>query len=225
MARTLKLDCITLSVTERGTKKVCSFDEFFIYKLYSGGFVRRPFADFFTKYVESFNGKFLATAGVTKAIHLVPGSVAWNPKKRTISGIVDGGNVGSTVDIRPATNATNTLFTVGPEHVSAEPFHFLLWMPADYEKGILLIQGYTNSTISDAFKQTLIAFFKQECPSYTLNLGTYVDKETVEQFMRGAKVNQVVFRRTRVAPDVSDDPTKVRTLSKSVCKLPREVGQ
>jgi hypothetical protein len=50
MARTLKLDCITLSVTERNSSKLCSFDEFFRYKLYDGTILPRPFADFFTKY-------------------------------------------------------------------------------------------------------------------------------------------------------------------------------
>jgi hypothetical protein len=216
MARTLKLDCITLSVTERNSSKLCSFDEFFRYKLYDGTILPRPFADFFTKYVESFNGEFKSNAAETKAIHFVPGSVSWNARRRTISGIAEGGNRGSTADIKASKKAGETILKLSTDHVYSEPFHFLLWMPADFDKGILLLQGYTNATISDAYKQSLVEFFKEQCPRFTLRLGTYVDPETVKDFMNGAKANEVIFRRTRVAPDLSDDTERAATATKEV---------
>jgi hypothetical protein len=89
-------------------------------------------------------------------------------------------------------------------------------MPKDFDKGILLLQGYTNATISDAYKQSLVNFFRDQCPRFTLHLGTYVDPETVKDFMNGAKANEVIFRRTRVAPDLSDDTERAATATKEV---------
>jgi hypothetical protein len=218
MARTLKLDCITLSVTKKGDDSPCSFDEFFSYT-FKGKTIHRPFRDFFITYVESFNGKFLASAGVSKAINLATSSVQWNNGKRTISGFVEGGNTGVTGDVKESDNASVTLFSFKPGQVSAEPFYFLLWMPKDYDKGILLVQGYTNSSVSDVFKQTLLEFFRLQCPSYVLRTGTYVDKASIDRFMDEAKINSVTFRRTRLVSDVAEDTQKTRTNKETKVKV------
>lgn len=218
MARTLKLDCITLSVTKKGDDEPCSFDEFFSYT-FKGKVIHRPFRDFFIAYVESFSGKFLASAGVSKAINLDTNSVQWNSGKRTISGFVEGGNTGGTSDVKESNDASVTLFSFKPEHVSAEPFYFLLWMPKDYDKGVLLVQGYTNSTVTDVFKQTLLEFFRLQCPSYALRTGTYVDKASIDRFMEEAKINSVTFRRTRLVSDVAEDTQKTKTNKETKVKV------
>lgn len=116
-------------------------------------------------------------------------------------GKVTGGNTGSTVDVFSANSATDVLFTNDPGHVTSEPFYFLLWMPSDFDKGILLIQGYTNSTVTDAFKQALIRFFKEPCPTFTMKLNSYVDKVTINRFAENMRTNELIFHHTRVASD------------------------
>ncbi|WP_375418293.1 hypothetical protein [uncultured Hymenobacter sp.] len=217
MARSLKLDIITLSVSRRGKKdEYLYFDDFFRYTQKNGSVITRPFADFFKHYIASFNGAFSATANVSKAIHLDSSAVRFNARRRFISGTVDGGNLGGSLDVKDKANAANVIFRIGTDHVTAEPFHFLLWMPADFEKGILLVQGYTNATIADAFKQHLAAFVRQECPDVLLHTGSYVDRENAERFRAGSVVDQVTFRRTHIEPDVADHITGIRTTKKVI---------
>jgi hypothetical protein len=215
MARTLKLDCLTITVTEKNKSKPLEFDKFFRYKQYDGSIIVRPFSDFFVKYVESFNGKFRAQHGISKAINLSP-PIGWNAARRVIMGKVTGGNTGSTVDVFSTNSATDLLFTTDPAHVTSEPFYFLLWMPSDFDKGILLIQGYTNATVTDAFKQTLIGFFKEQCPTFTMKLNTYVDKETINNFAENMHTDEIIFHRTRVASDKTDDTRKILGKGSSV---------
>jgi hypothetical protein len=217
MARTLKLDIITLSVSRRGKPdELLYFDDFFRYQQQDGTYLKRGFKDFLDKYIGSFNGEFSTTNNVSKAISLEGGAGRWNSAQRLISGIVEGGNAGANMDVKARSNSRDTIFRIGNEHVTAEPFHFLLWMPADYDTGVLLVQGYNNSSVADAFKQHLAAFVRQECPDVVLNTGTYVDRENAERFRNGAVVNQVTFRRTHIEPDVADHITGIRTTKRVV---------
>lgn len=212
MARTLKLDIITLSVSRRGKPdEFLHFDDFFVYQQKDGSVITRPFADFFKHYIQSFNGAFSATTAVSKAISLDSDSVRWNARHRLIEGTVEGGNAGAHANVKARNNAKAVIFPIDTDHVVAEPFSFLLWMPADYATGILLVQGYTTASIADAFKQHLQTFVRRECPGILLNTGTYVDRANAERFKNGAVVNQVTFRRTRLSPDLADHITGLHT--------------
>lgn len=201
--RTIKIDCFQFSVHEKGKeKKKLLFDEFFYYEV-GGKRLNRPFADFFKSFIESFNNSYKGSKKEGQAVSLVTKSSRWNATQRYVSGSVRGGNWGASYDIEDGKNAGSTLFPVKPEHVSSEPFQFLLWMPHDYPTGVLIVQGYSNSTIAEVFRQTIHDFFRAQCGNWAvMTSGHHVDPEVVEKAKRESVVDRLTITQRRVKSDI-----------------------
>ena len=223
MARSLKLDCITLRVYRKGTEDTLYFDEFFQHKDEKGKITKRPFADFFSAYVQSFNGKFASVGTAGKSLNLKSKNLQAKLRSRTIYGVVEGGNSGARVDVVDVEDAENVLFSMQPGHVGSEPFHFMLWMPVNFEIGILLLQGYANASLADAFKKHLTSFFRRQCPNATLSTGAYVGPTSVSKFRSESVIDKITIRRNRIKPDVAEHLIKGLKIQTDNAKVNVEV--
>lgn len=68
MARTLKLDCLTITVTEKNKSKPLEFDNFFRYKQYDGSIIVRPFFDFLQSMLKALMVNFVPSMEYQKLL-------------------------------------------------------------------------------------------------------------------------------------------------------------
>jgi hypothetical protein len=76
-----------------------------------------------------------------------------------INGILEGGKYGIKRNLGNINDAGENS-DINKEHVVGDRFFFLLYAPIDFHTGILLIQGYTESKISDVFRDHIVDYFK-----------------------------------------------------------------
>ena len=82
-------------------------------------------------------------------------------ENNTISGKFLGGNTGVKVDIYSNSDSSRVTHTIKPTEVSSLQFFFKLWLPRDFNTGILIVQRYSQHTCLALFKDHLSATFKK----------------------------------------------------------------
>lgn len=113
------------------------------------------------KIVETFDTSFLINSENTKAISFGDGTnTVVSTDGQYISGRFRGGNTGSQYDVYSNGDATQSTHTIMPTEVTTQEFFFLLWLPRDFNAGVLLLQRYSNSTCLAIIKKRLNDVFR-----------------------------------------------------------------
>ena len=221
MARRIKINTFTFRIKRRNVDEFVGFDDFFVINTGRGQILRKPFEDFFKDYASSFDGKFVTKTTSNKAINLssTAGRLSFASRARTVNGIYKGGSTGYKSTIQPQENAESEAFVVTTGHVNSHLYHFILWFPEDFDTGILIIQGYADSSIADIVKNHLSDFVRQQAPDFMLRFGRYVDQETVRRFAENAVVDKVILRRRKLDSNKAMHVTKLQQVDNGVINI------
>ncbi|WP_045689430.1 hypothetical protein [Hymenobacter sp. AT01-02] len=211
MTRKLKLSTFLFRIKRMNRSEFIAFDDFFTIN-FNGKLINRPFIDFFKKYAQSFGGKFHVQLKTNKAINLddSPSRFVFHSGSRTVFAEFEGGSTGFVTKFKRHDNANDPeAFVATNEHVSAHAYHSLLWFPSDADFGVLMIQGYGESSMADIVKNHFAKFVQDQNPDYKIVYSNYIDAELVEQFKDNAVVDRVVLRRRRLSSDRAERVTKL----------------
>jgi len=212
MPRNVKLDCFTVQIHQRGKPdEVFAFDEFFEEIKADGSRATRNFKNFFIKYLASFGNSFGSVGQSSRALHIASGATKIKMEQRVIYGTVEGGPTGYAFDLKNRTNAAART-AVTPDDVSAHKFYYLLWLPDDMTTGFLLLHGYSDTSISDLFRNHLAQFVRHAVPDKILVTKRFIDPDEVEDFRRNASIDRVILRRTKLSADNAEHLTKINTI-------------
>lgn len=112
-----------------------------------------------------------------------------NSKNNTISGKFLGGNTGVKIDVYSNTDSSRITHTIKPTEVSSLQFFFKLWLPKDFNTGILIVQRYSQQTCLALFKDHLSATFKKF--GYKFVVRKFIPKEIKDKFKQDCRIYEI----------------------------------
>lgn len=193
MAHQIKLDVYTLKLKKKRLAELVPFNEFSNLTREDGA---NTFEDFISNYVNSFDNKFVVQDVSGKALSLRSEDLKFASRQRIIYGIIEGGVTGIGSKIKNRDNSGDEgSFHVTAEKVNAIPYYFLMWIPNDSNIGLLIVQGFSDRQISEAFKEHLKKFFSQEISGTSLWIDNYVPVEVIEKMKKNATINTITVRK------------------------------
>lgn len=203
MSTTLRLEVhrITLERKVRGERgkrehyAQCNFDS-----LLSSFDKDKPkaLAKFWTKFVEYFQGEFLTNTSFDKAITITSNELYKVASERnTINGEVSGGPTNREQIIFKRKNAKSKVGKVADDDVISSRFYIKLWLPYDYTSGILMIQSYSNSNVSDLVKDHLKKFIQTK--QYRVQISSYFPKSLEEKRTKSSEIVSVTYVKDKIS--------------------------
>jgi hypothetical protein len=111
-----------------------------------------------------------------------------------IDGILYGGRYNAERILGKIDN-TSDKSKITRDNIVSDSFYFLLYTPLNHREGIFIIQGYTESRISDIVKRHLKEYFSYYT-EWSSQIEPFIPRQYRENFMKDAKFQKVVFSST-----------------------------
>lgn len=197
MAQDLKLEIFRITIKERYSKddKILSFSKLFD-KLETDD-KENKFHQFLQDFIKFFDDKFQINKQKTKGIsHNSDMKHSIRSTKNIIDFEFVGGNTGSEQGVYAIENSKIQVDTINGDKIVSMPFYVKLWLPSDYTAGILMIQSYTDYTISRFAKAIFQKFFAKY--GVTLNIYTFIPKKNKDEFLAKSQVYELQVIKDRI---------------------------
>lgn len=176
MAHDPKLEIYKLKLFRKENNKEITFAELFRNKFAGYPTLPRPiekkdiFNFYFQNFIRSLDLKAYKIGKNKKKGFTLAADINDKGEKRTqidtpkletftISGLLEGGKHGIKRWLGKVDN-TEEKETITPKNIVNDRFFFLIHTPLDHSEGFIMIQGYTESNISDVFREYLLEYFK-----------------------------------------------------------------
>ena len=150
------------------------------------------------KFVEEFEDKFRINLDGDKAVtatdtckHDVSTELG------TIDGEVYGGPTNREQSIYKQGNATKKVNIVAADDVISSKFYIKLWLPYKYSTGVLMIQSYTTSNISDLIRDQFRIFVNKY--GFKLEITSYYPNSFLEDLKQRSKVVSVTYVKDNIS--------------------------
>lgn len=151
-----------------------------------------------TRFVEEFENKFSINLEGDKAVtasqnceHCV------STENSSIDGEVYGGPTNREQSIYKQANASKTINKVATDDVVSSKFYIKLWLPYDYSTGVLMIQSYTTSNISDLIRDQFAKFVQKY--GFKLTITSYYPKSFMEERNKRSNVVAVSYVKDKLS--------------------------
>lgn len=204
MATKLRLEIhrITLQKKVEGKKGAvyqnCNFSE--LIDQFDKADKHKALSLLWTKFVEQFDDKFCINTEGDKAVTATDNcnhTVA--SKKNTINGEVYGGPTNREQSIYKQTDAKKSRSQVDADDVVSSRFYIKLWLPYNYSSGVLMIQSYSTSNISDLVKVHFTRFVQKY--GFKLIVTSYYPKSFMEERNKQSEVVSVTYVKDNLSED------------------------
>ena len=196
MAHTLKLSIWHFNLRERGSTHSLVNKEFFEKSFLEDGAEldkKTLFQEFVTRYIQSFDSKFYQDDNRTKAF--ATDDIHFSSFNNLVYGYLKGGLTGIERGVYDNDDIANVESTIDHQQVTTLPHYFLLWLPYKSDFGFLLLQNYTDSSLSKVFLEKLIKYFRDVRVTFRKN--TYVSEERKKSFLDRSYVYKASIIKTR----------------------------
>lgn len=207
MSHTPKLETFKIKLINKEDGRAISFRELFRKKLNLYQKSTKPVTqhDFFRTYYQDFmkqlDSKGYVTNKKKKKAFTIANDIGKAGKRVShispptatdmiINGILEGGKHNLRRWLGAVTDTSNKQ-EISTKHVVSDRFYFLLYTPLDHSEAILMVQGYTESKISDAFKDYLLDYFK-----YNKEIISQIEIAIPQEFKKEYLEN-AVFKKLR----------------------------
>jgi hypothetical protein len=148
--------------------------------------------------VNDFNKKALsldtAKGKITKSIKL-------KSVEHIIAGTIKGGRFGQKRSIGNIKKPEKAPTVLSVNNIVLDTFYFLLYTPLGSDKGLLLIQSYTEDQISDVFTSWLRSTFKTSGFNQP-NFESYVPLKLQQEFKNKSSVRELKFTNDVLVSDI-----------------------
>lgn len=160
----------------------------------------KAFSELWLGFVESFGSKFSINKEGDRAITATSGCrCSIISQKNIINGEVKGGPTNRQQHIYNQDDSENSTGVVNNNDVLSSKFFIKLWLPWDYTDGILMIQSYSNSNISELIRLHLKDFFRSVNCDYKVLLTSYYPKSIQEKRNMNSNVVSVIYVKDKIS--------------------------
>lgn len=196
MPQKLKLEIFRIAINQRNSRE--GFVDFIDLFESIDNDKDEAYKKFFSDFIALFDGKFKSDQKKTKGISTT------NQNKFTIrsaNNITDvemwGGTIGSLQLIFNQDNADEEIGKIGLDEIASLPFFAKLWTPFDYNSGILMVQSYTDHTVSNLVKIIFKEFIKSY--GFTLSITPFTPKAIKEEYINNSHVYEIKMINDKVS--------------------------
>ncbi len=159
-----------------------------LFSLYFDNFIHSLDTDEFIKndHKQKVLGAYNSSDAINRTIYI-------HSEKMVIEGTFEGGKFGNQRNSASIKNKNNKT-TIPEEAAILDSFYFMIHTPLDSDKGVLMIQSYTEETIRDVFVPSFIQpyFSCHEC-YFNIKVEPFVPKSLKEKFAKEARLRAFSF--------------------------------
>lgn len=197
MAQNLKLEIFKIAIKKRNSRS----DEFLNFKdLFEsiGDNKEQAYSQFIADYRGLFDGKFKSDGKGTKSISTTNSN---NFTPRSVQNIIDGeifgGSIGNLETIYDLNNAIVEKGKIGLDQIASVPFFVKLWTPFDHNSGILMIQSYSDYTVSELFKFIFREFITGY--GFTLVYSSFTPQIIKDEYLKNSHVYEMKIIKDNIS--------------------------
>lgn len=204
MATKLRLEVhrITLEKLFRDKKggrdhyEKCHYSE--ILKTFDKKDKAKAFGKFWDAFILYFNDEFKTNTDGDKAITTTKDSkLSVASERNIINGEISGGPTNREQSIFKRRNAKYKTGKVYDDDVVSSSFFIKMWMPYDYESGVLMIQSYSNANVSDLIRDHFRKFIQSK--GYKVTVTSYLPKTIEDRRTMTSNVVSVTYVKDKLS--------------------------
>lgn len=108
---------------------------------------------FLQEIIKTFDTSFMLNSDCSKAICFKNvGNFSISEDSNTIHGIFLGGNTGQQYEVYNNEDSSTAIHVVKPTEVASLPFFFKIWLPKEFNTGVLVVHRYSTNSCFGLFK-------------------------------------------------------------------------
>lgn len=215
MNQDIKLKVYVLNLREINKPKQSILWEH-IYAQMQGVDETEKFINLFTKYIQSFDKKFIIYKNWPKGFTIPENSLKFHSGKKIVYGILEGGSTNLYYDVKDINNTENTEYKVTGDKIQSLPFHFLLYIPNNSNKALMIVQSFADINMDALLRLNFSKFIQSIDPKYYIDYTEHITKDAEKRMKKGT-LRKITLRRSKLPSD------KVDSLFKNEFKLGEEL--
>jgi len=161
------------------------------------------FKTLFKKYIQSFDKKFVIYKNWPKGFTIPENNLKFNSAKHFVYGVLEGGSTNLYYDVKDINDTENTEYKVTGDKIQSLPFHFLLYVPPNSNKALMVIQSFGDINMDALLKLNFSKFIQSIDHKYYIDYAEYIT-EAAEKRMRKGVLQKITLRRSKLPSDKVD---------------------
>lgn len=196
MATNLKLEVFRISLKKKNASKLALYDFKELFDCISKD-KKEAYTGFVKGFIEYFNNEFKMNRDENKGISTSSDNkYKFALTSNTINGEVYGGPTDMEQTIYKRKNSKKHTGKLAHDDIVTVPFFFKVWTPYDHNTGILMVQSYSNETITLLVKHHLNKFIQTF--GYSLIITPHISKAAAKKWEEKSHVYQVTYVKERL---------------------------
>lgn len=196
MATNLKMEIFRISLKKKNASKQALYNYKELFDCIDKD-KKKAYEGFIQKFVEYFNNEFKMNRDENKGISASrDNQYRFALPSNTINGEVYGGPTDMEQTIYKRKNAKKETGKLAHDDIVTVPFFFKVWTPYDHNTGILMVQSYSNETITLLVKNHLNKFIQTF--GYSLIMTPHISKAAAKEYEKRSQVYQVDYVKERL---------------------------
>jgi hypothetical protein len=196
MAVNLKLEIFRISLKKKGG----SNDALFNFNILFGNLdkdKKTAYTNFVKGFIKYFDNEFKMNADGNKGITSSTDN-QYKPDfaNNVINGEVFGGPTDMQQTIYKKNNSKRKTGALDKDDIATVPFFFKLWTPYDHNTGVLMVQSYSNHTITELMKAHLTKYINAF--GYSIIITPYMPDKVAKEYEKRSHVYQVSYVKERL---------------------------
>lgn len=176
-------------------------------EIYDSGLSTNTFFKVIQRFAKSFDNKYDGpqNGSTNKGIILIENSLKIDEDAEIISGQFKGGEFGNGKDLYDAGDASKLVENLGSDKITTYTYYFMLWVPQEYKKGILVIQNFGRSTsCNSVFRNKLQVFMNKEIPEI-VEINKLASEDTLRLMLNDGMIKEYTLKKHSVNSDFTRD--------------------
>ena len=202
MTHDIKLKVYTINLRETNKPKQ-SLLWSSIYDKMEGDDNAAKFIGLFKKYIQAFDKKFVIYKNWPKGFTIPENRLKFNSAKHFVYGVLEGGSTNLYYDVKDVNDTENTEYKVTGDKIQSLPFHFLLYVPDNSNKALMIIQSFGDINMDALLKLNFSKFIQSIDPKYYIDYAEHITKAAEKRMKKGV-LKKITLRRSKLPSDKVD---------------------
>ncbi|MDR3625483.1 MAG: hypothetical protein P4L45_01540 [Ignavibacteriaceae bacterium] len=192
MANNIRLECYTLRIRHLREGNYLLLNDI------NGGDLFNIFIDYFNK----FNTKLIVDNDQTKTLQFSSIKLHKDIQGRVLSGIIECGEYGIESDIKDTITGAEKYHKQVTD-TDSMPFYFLVKIPENHDKAILILQRTGIHGIHTIFRRHFEEYIKNIAEDITVEFNTLVSKDLANTFIEKGGIREIALRKYNMPADIA----------------------
>jgi hypothetical protein len=199
MATNLKLEVFRISLKKKNASKLALYNFKELFDCIDKD-KKKAYEGFVQGFINYFNNEFKMNRDENKGISASSDNqyqMAF--ESNVINGEVYGGPTDMEQTIYKRKDAKKKTGNLSHDDIVTVPFFFKVWTPYDHNTGVLMVQSYSNETITVLVKQHLTKYIQDF--GYSLIITPHISKAMAEKYEEQSNVYKVTYVKETISKD------------------------